>query len=143
MHKAHRFCNHPGCNNFATQYGYCDRHIEDYYIKMERTKAAANKRADKRRGTARQRGYTYRWDKYSRAFLARPENKFCKLHLDDGCNILAQCVDHIEPPSSANDPLFWDASNHQAACIHCNSVKGHRKIIGTYEYGDIDTNGTG
>lgn len=126
MQKAMRLCKHPGCTNLTTS-GYCDQH-KDEARERERI-------ADRRRGTARERGYNYRWHKYSKAFLSRPENKFCKLHLDDGCNILAECVDHIDPPDGPNDRRFWDASNHQAACIHCNSVKGHRKMVGTYEYG--------
>jgi 5-methylcytosine-specific restriction protein A len=36
-------------------------------------------------------------------------------------------VDHIDPPDGPGDPRFWDTANHQPACIHCNSVKGHKK----------------
>lgn len=82
---------------------------------------------DKRRGSAHQRGYDSRWQKYSRAFLARPENQFCKLGLP-GCTEFAECVDHVKPPKDKNDPLFWDKDNHQPACIHCNSVKGRKEI---------------
>ena len=124
--KARRFCRHPGCNTLTVD-GYCEEHICD-------AKQAEQER-DRRRGSSRQRGYTYRWEKYSKAFLSRPENKFCKLHIDDGCHVLAQCVDHIDPPDGPDDERFWDPANHQAACLRCNSKKGHRKIVGTYEYG--------
>ena len=60
------------------------------------------------------------------------ENQFCSLRLP-GCTFIAQCVDHIDPPDGPDDPRFWDKNNHQPACIHCNSVKGHRKIVGSYK----------
>ncbi len=90
----------------------------------------SRKEYDRRRGTANQRGYTYRWQKYSRHFLSRPDNVFCKLQLP-GCTNLADCVDHIVPPDGPDDPRFWDPANHQAACIHCNSKKGRRAQKGT------------
>jgi 5-methylcytosine-specific restriction protein A len=62
-------------------------------------------------------------------FIKHPDNIFCKLQLN-GCTNLAECTDHIVPPTGPSDPLFWDKSNHQAACIHCNSVKGHTSIKG-------------
>jgi hypothetical protein len=34
------------------------------------------------------------------------------------------------PPSSPDDPLFWDPKNHQAGCLHCNSVKGKSSMVG-------------
>ena len=104
--------------------GYCNEHQNDVITK--------NKEADRRRGSAGVRGYGWRWQKYSRAFLRRPENQFCSLRLP-GCTFIAQCVDHIDPPDGPDDPRFWDKNNHQPACIHCNSVKGHRKIIGSYK----------
>jgi 5-methylcytosine-specific restriction protein A len=115
-----RLCNHPGCNELVTA-GYCDKH-----------KKQDQQQRDQRRGTAHERGYTYRWQKYSQWFLKQPENIFCKLQLP-GCTNLAECVDHIDPVNGAKDPRFWDTSNHQGACIHCNSVKGHRKMIGKAE----------
>ena len=32
--------------------------------------------------------------------------------------------------NGAISPKFWDKANHQPACIHCNSVKGHKNIKG-------------
>lgn len=112
-----RPCRVHGCKNLASN-GYCDDH-----------KGCEQKEADTRRGTAHQRGYTYRWQKYSKQFLSRADNAFCKLQFQ-GCANVSQCVDHIDPPSGPSDPRFWDSKNHQAACIHCNSVKGNRKIAG-------------
>lgn len=128
--KALHFCRHPGCGSLTTE-AYCDVHAE-LHAGEQKTK---DRERDRRRGSARERGYSSRWDRYSKAFLARPENKICKLHLDDGCTILADCVDHIDPPDGPGDPRFWDKKNHQPACIHCNSVKGHRALKGTFDLG--------
>lgn len=126
--KAMRFCRHAGCAALVggTQ-RYCDEHKAD--------EQEAERRQDERRGSARARGYTARWNKYSKWFLSLPGNQFCKLHLDAGCAIVAQCVDHIDPPDGAGDPKFWDTNNHQPACIHCNSVKGRRRVVGTWGFG--------
>ena len=121
--RARRFCKSTGCPNLvAGASAYCDEHKE---IEVE-----AERRRDARRGSSRERGYTTRWDKYSKRFLDQPNHQFCALHLDAGCAVVSQCVDHIDPPVDACDPKFWDKNNHQPACIHCNSVKGHRKIVG-------------
>lgn len=126
---AKRFCKHTGCDVLVDSGArYCGAHKAD--------KQEAERRADERRGSARERGYTVRWNKYSKAFLAMPGNQFCKLHLDAGCATVAQCVDHIDPPSGADDPKFWNSNNHQAACIHCNSVKGRRYVVGKWRFGD-------
>ncbi len=117
MNRPLRPCSHPGCNQFVIS-GKCDKH-----------KTAQQKEYDNKRGTASERGYTYRWAKYSKRFLSREENVLCRLRLP-GCTNIARCVDHIDPPDSAEDPRFWESSNHQAACIHCNSVKGRRYIKG-------------
>jgi len=118
--KSLHFCNHQGCNRLTV-----DRFCPEHAILHDRVD-------DKRRGTSRERGYSYKWDKYSKAFLSRPENAFCKLHLP-GCTLVADCVDHIKPHNGPSDPLFWEPTNHQAVCLHCNSVKGNKTIIGEYE----------
>lgn len=125
---ARRFCKHAGCSALVGGLSrYCEAHKAE--------EQEAERRAEARRGSARERGYTTRWNKYSKHFLSRPENQFCKLHLDAGCAVVAQCVDHIDPPDGADDPKFWDRNNHQAACIHCNSVKGRRRVVGTWDFG--------
>lgn len=126
MQKAKRFCQHPGCSNL-TEGKFCEEHRADELMSA--------KQRDIRRGTAQERGYTKRWSRYSKAFLARPENQFCVLHIDSQCAGIAQCVDHIDPPDGPDDPRFWDRSNHQPACIHCNSVKGHKKQRGSFIFG--------
>jgi 5-methylcytosine-specific restriction protein A len=113
-----RPCSYPGCPELVKS-GKCEKHAR-----------RAQQEYDKQRGTAAERGYTYRWQKYSQWFLKQPENVFCKLQLP-GCTNLSECVDHIDPVNGADDPKFWDRKNHQSACLHCNSVKGHKKMEGT------------
>ena len=98
-----RFCAHPGCNALVPG-RYCDAHLSD-----EIKQRAAY---DKKRDNANQRGYTYRWSKYSKWFLSQPGNQICKLHLDDGCTIVADCEDHIEPVRGRDDPNFFRRENH-------------------------------
>jgi 5-methylcytosine-specific restriction protein A len=116
--RALKFCAWSGCSELVSGDRYCQEHSK-----------RSQRQADERRGSANERGYTSRWNRYSKAFLKKPENQICKLQLH-GCTIVSKCVDHIIPPKGANDPLFWDKSNHQAACIHCNSVKGNRMLEG-------------
>jgi 5-methylcytosine-specific restriction endonuclease McrA len=71
--------------------------------------------------------------------LSKEENQLCKLRLDDGCKFVAECVDHIVAVKGASDPLFWEPSNHQASCLHCNTVKGKRTIEGSDWDGDYNT----
>ena len=111
--RAKRPCLMQGCSNLVNS-GYCDKH---------KRKTVEN------RGTAHQRGYTSKWARYSKAFLARPENAFCKLQLSC-CTNIAKCVDHIQAVTGPNDPMFWVTSNHQAACIPCNTLKGRKTIVG-------------
>jgi 5-methylcytosine-specific restriction protein A len=113
--RSKRPCASPGCPNLVTS-GYCEKHKRNDY--------------EYRRGSASQRGYNSRWAKYSKWFLKQPGNHLCVLRLDDKCGYASECVDHIQPPNGPDDELFWLTSNHQPACIHCNSVKGHRTMKG-------------
>jgi 5-methylcytosine-specific restriction protein A len=134
--RSYRPCKHAGCPEITRdRTGYCDTHRAEY----EQKQKESNRRYEENRSGANKLERSYRWRKYSIWFLKQPGNELCKLHLDKGCAIVSQCVDHIEAPESADDPKFWDKRNHQAACIHCNSVKGHRKIKGTYDMEDFDT----
>lgn len=70
------------------------------------------------KSTAAERGYDYRWQKYRRIFLRA--NPLCKMCLDEGKVTPATVVDHINP-HRGDMALFWDASNHQALCMHHHS----------------------
>jgi len=80
------------------------------------------KKTEGQRKTAAQRGYGYRWQKTSAAYLrAHP---FCvdpyRLHGER--IVLAECTDHIRP-HKGDMKLFWDPNNWQALCDSCNSLK--------------------
>ncbi|WP_218578363.1 hypothetical protein [Vineibacter terrae] len=64
--------------------------------------------ADRRRPGARARGYDSKWQRESKAFLARPENRHCVC----GCGRLADMVDHIIP-HRGDQRLFWNRANWQ------------------------------
>lgn len=102
-------CGHPGCGALVNGTRYCPKHQQD------------NHQYDQRRGSSAQRGYGYRWQKASKAFLAR--NPLCRYCLREERITASTIVDHIVP--HRGDPvLFWDESNWQALCSTChNSIK--------------------
>jgi 5-methylcytosine-specific restriction protein A len=71
---------------------------------------------DHRRPTARQRGYTAEWQRESRLFLNRAENRFCAC----GCGRYADLVDH-RIPHRGDASKFWDKSNWQPLATHCHA----------------------
>jgi len=70
------------------------------------------------RPNARQRGYTWEWEKASKAYLALPGNELCAC----GCKQRANMVDHIVA-HKGDMRLFWDRSNWQPYHTTCNSKK--------------------
>jgi len=73
--------------------------------------------------SAAKRGYDRKWRAYRAAFL--------QLHpLCVSCGRQAVIVDHIQKISGANDPLFWEPSNHQPLCRTC-----HNRKIGSQDGG--------
>ena len=73
------------------------------------------------RPSARERGYSSRWEKARATFLqAHP---WCLICAKQGLRIAATVVDHIIPHKG--DPrLFWDKKNWQALCKpHHDSTK--------------------
>lgn len=109
-----RPCKHPGCPALVDAgKGYCDKHRQD------------TRQYDRQRGTASQRGYGYRWQKYRKQFLAR--NPLCRECEKQGQVKAATDVDHIQAVTGPDDPLFWEPSNHQALCHECHSAKTARE----------------
>ena len=43
---------------------------------------------------------------------------------------VATVVDHIMPVTGADDPRFYDPTNHQALCERCHNVKRQREAMG-------------
>ncbi len=77
-----------------------------------------------KRKTARQRGYSHKWDEYSKWYLQQPGNHFCRICFAKGKKVLARCVDHIIDATIRPD-LFWEPTNHQPLCVACNTEKSH------------------
>jgi 5-methylcytosine-specific restriction protein A len=127
--RSYRFCKQAGCNELTRDAsGYCAAHRAE----GEQHKKEAESRYNRSRSNYTKAEHTYKWQQYSKRYLQDPDHQICRLHLK-GCTLIADCVDHIVPPSGPDDPLFWDPGNHQPSCLHCNSVKGRKYIKGTYE----------
>jgi 5-methylcytosine-specific restriction endonuclease McrA len=82
---------------------------------------ATRRETDRRRPSARQRGYTSKWDTERAIYLlAHP---WCVMCLAKAMRKLATVVDHIIR-HNGDLKLFWSRSNWQALCQHChNSTK--------------------
>lgn len=110
-HRIARPCRAFMCPNTTTNAnGYCDEH---------------QVLARERRGSARQRGYTYDWEKASKAFLR--EHPLCVECLKENRLTPAEVVDHIIP-HRGNKKLFWDKSNWQSLCKHHHDQKTARGL---------------
>jgi 5-methylcytosine-specific restriction endonuclease McrA len=77
---------------------------------MDRERKA---RFDKTRPTARARGYTAKWERESKAYLA--VHGSCRR-----CGRAASLVDHTTP-HKGDQRLFWDRRNWQPLCTPCHS----------------------
>ncbi len=89
---------------------------------QERAARERKARFDKKRPSARQRGYTAEWEHESKAFLALPHNHFCAC----GCGRNADMVDHVKP-HKGDQRLFWDRTNWQPmARVPCHVSKKQR-----------------
>jgi 5-methylcytosine-specific restriction protein A len=76
------------------------------------------------RATSSQRGYTYKWQKQSKAFLLL--HPCCVMCADEGRVVAATDVDHIIP-HRGDMRLFWDQSNWQPLCHAHHSAKTARE----------------
>lgn len=77
-----------------------------------------------RRPSARQRGYTSKWEKARKAYLA--EHPLCETCRRAGRITAATVVDHITP-HRGDYKMFWDRKNWQPLCDaapwRCHSSK--------------------
>ena len=108
-------CAHPGCPELIP-YGekYCEKHAPLH----------ASEKKDTRAGGSAARGYGYRWQKASKAFLhAHPLCAECERH---GKYTRAEVVDHIVP-HRGNMKLFWNRDNWQPLCKQCHDKKTARE----------------
>ena len=82
--------------------------------------AAQRHKARDRRSSARERGYTTAWDKFSKSFLRR--NPLCEFCNAKGRVEPARVTDH-DIPHEHDPDLFWD-NTFTALCHRChNSTK--------------------
>jgi hypothetical protein len=80
-----------------------------------------------RRGSARERGYTTRWDKARLSYLR--DNPLCLGHQARGRIQPATVVDHVIP-HQGDQSLFWDKANWQPCCRTCHdSVKARLEAM--------------
>lgn len=66
-----------------------------------------------RRGSARARGYSARWDRASKGYLAR--NALCLACAAAGLDEASRVTDHVIP-HRGDMALFWDRENWQPCC---------------------------
>lgn len=104
-----RPCRWPGCPALTTVGRFCPAHTKD-----------DRRQVDQRRGTAAQRGYGHRWQKYRAGFLS--SHPLCASCERQGKITAAVVVDHITP-HKGDQELFWVMSNHQALCEECHNRK--------------------
>lgn len=91
--------------------------------------------ADARRGSARDRGYSARWDKASITFKA--QHPLCLGCEARGRTTPTEVVDHIVPHRGDHD-LFWDPDNWQPGCRICHDrVKARLEVM--WKRGEIGT----
>lgn len=105
-------CRQIGCSEL-TDNGWCEKHKKQY-----------NKDRDKGRPSARERGYTGKWEKARLVFLQ--SNPLCAECLREGLVSPATVVDHIKD-HKGNQELFWDTSNWQPLCTKHHNAKTMRE----------------
>lgn len=102
-------CGHPGCRALIKGARYCSDHSRQ-----------AAQEEDQRRGSSAQRGYGYRWQKASKAYLQH--HPLCKDCQSRGLIVGATVVDHIIP-HRGDWTIFWDSSNWQGLCFRCHNSR--------------------
>jgi len=110
-----QWCAEQGCGVLVPS-GRCPKHVD---------------RSHSVKGTARQRGYSSRWDRLAHAFRKqyplcgmRPHNMepvMSRCH-EHGIHTVATCVDHVVP-HRGDLHLMWDEDNWQSLCSACHMIK--------------------
>lgn len=128
---APRPCKQFGCKELTHNGAYCPAH-----------KKIINKQIESARKSSTQRGYGYKWQKVSKAYLAKHPWCVCEeckgRDLLDGGKI-ANVVDHIKPHRGDMD-LFWDRTNWQSMNDVCHNKKTAKEDGGFTGY-QPDTGG--
>ncbi|KGT75807.1 hypothetical protein MA20_31955 [Bradyrhizobium japonicum] len=99
----------------------------------QRSRRQANVEYDAKRGSARQRGYSPRWDKAAYAYKGL--HPFCVGCKAVGRLVACEVVDHIIP-HKGDQKLMWDGRNWQSACrFHHDVVKQKLEVM--FAQGDV------
>lgn len=84
---------------------------------QRQSRADQNREADRRRGSARERGYDSKWDKSAKGHLDRsPLCRYCELA---GDTVAATLVDHLYP-HRGDRGLFWLKTLWVSCCKPCH-----------------------
>lgn len=110
MKRARHECRYPGCHELTT-----DRYCEKHKVKQDNTRLSAHAR-----------GYTSKWDKARKVFLAEHPTCECAECKASGNPLAANVVDHIIP-HRGDMKLFWDRNNWQAMNKRCHDKKTARE----------------
>lgn len=79
----------------------------------EPTREERDREADRRRGSARARGYSPAWDRASKGFLLR--HPVCPACRAAGIITASEVTDHVVP-HKGDQVVFWDRTRWQPAC---------------------------
>lgn len=80
----------------------------------------ARREYDQRRGSARERGYTWEWEKAAAQW--KQENPLCVECDRQGRLTPSAVVDHVRPHKGDED-WFWNQENWEAICKRCHDTK--------------------
>lgn len=130
-YKRLRRCKAYGCPNLHyNANGYCDncysffkaKHPQYYDKDGNRLSERAWQKAyDEKRGTASQRGYTYKWRQFARKYLE--QHSVCAI-----CGAPATVCDHKTDTADmmidAYGTFDYNEGNYQPLCARCNARKG-------------------
>lgn len=115
----------------------------------EHSRTARTRQWDASRGTRQQRGYGTRWESYrdwheAECFRKQvPRAGLCGARLpgtpettDSECARLKRVergtvLDHIQPVSGADDPMFFNPAGQQWLCAQCHNRKRQRESTDT------------
>jgi 5-methylcytosine-specific restriction protein A len=119
-------CNYSNClQAVPSGQRYCPVHKKLQAEKWQSARKEAIAKAETKRGTARERGYTTQWDKARAAYLR--EHPLCASCTTKGKTVTATVVDHIIP-HQGDHAQFWDAANWQPLCRRCHTIKTRQEI---------------
>ena len=105
-------CAAPACGSLVRGVRYCAKH--------EHLTRVITRQHDERRESSAQRGYSYKWQKARKGFLAK--HPLCAECERQGRITAATDLDHITPHKGDKD-AFWTRSNWQSLCHPCHSRK--------------------